>query len=114
MDTAFSELKISCVTSGDGIFSRVKGKKAVKAAKKQEIAESAEKTPNEHKLSRDEAVLDGAALHVYKKIPIGEEVSIDDLPDSEVDMKSVMRALLKLEMGCFITMLPGERVKRNT
>ena len=111
MESSFEELKISCVTAGDGIFTRVKNKlKPNKNTK--EIENSEERRHDHEKLSRDEAKLDGVTLHVYRKIPENSEISIDELPDGEADMKAVMRALLKLEMGCFITMLPGEKVKR--
>ena len=110
MERVFEELKISCVTASDGIFARVRSKFERKPKSPATPAEAPAKS--EKRLSADEATLDGASLHVYRKIPIDEEISIDELPDDEVDMKAVMRALLKLEMGCFIVMMPGERVKR--
>ena len=111
IESTLEELKISCVTAGDGIFTRVKNKlKPNKNTNEIEMSEGEKR--ESRKLSLDEAKLDGVALHVYRKIPENSEISIDELPDEEADMKAVMRALLKLEMGCFITMLPGEKVKR--
>ena len=112
MENVFSELKVSCVTASDSIFTRVKNKLERRSNKKAEEQKAAEPEENRAKLSPNEATLDSVAIHVYRKIPTDAEISIDELPDEQADMKAVMRALLKLEMGCFITMLPGEKVKR--
>ena len=58
-------------------------------------------------------VFDGELLKIYKKIPLNEECTIESLTDSEMNLRAVMKLLLKLEMGKFITLLPGDRVKRN-
>ena len=56
---------------------------------------------------------DKNAVKIYKKIPLGEECQIESLIDDELSLRDVMKGLLKLEIGRFVTMLPGERVKRN-
>ena len=52
-------------------------------------------------------------LKIYKRIPPTGDCTIESLADESYSMREVMRAILKLEMGRFITVLPGERVKRN-
>lgn len=56
---------------------------------------------------------DKVALAVYKKIPANESCSIESLIDSDMSMRVVMQALLKLEMGRFVEICPGEVVKRK-
>lgn len=56
---------------------------------------------------------DKLALAVYKKIPANDSCSIESLIDSEMSMRVVMQALLKLEMGRFVEICPGEVVKRK-
>ena len=46
-------------------------------------------------------------------IPTEGEILIEDLANGEYGMQSIMKALLKLEMGRFVTLIPGEKVKRN-
>ena len=38
---------------------------------------------------------------------------IESLSDEEMNLRTVMKLLLKLEMGRFVVILPGERVRRN-
>lgn len=56
---------------------------------------------------------DAATLKIYKKIPMKDSCLIESLVDENFTLRDVMKALLKLEMGRFIKMLPGERVSRN-
>ncbi len=56
---------------------------------------------------------DARTLGLYKRIPSNESCSIESLVDGEYSLRDVMKCLLKLEMGKFIKMLPGERVERN-
>ena len=56
---------------------------------------------------------DKDALAVYKKIPSSGDCAIESLVDENTDLRKVMRSLLKLEMGSFVEMLPGERVMRK-
>ena len=59
------------------------------------------------------AGFDSEALKIYKRIPQTGECSIESLVDSELSLRKVMKGLLALEMGRFIVMLPGEKVKRS-
>ncbi len=63
--------------------------------------------------SEPPASFDKTALAVYKKIPLRESCSIESLIDAEMSMRVVMQALLKLEMGHFVEICPGEVVKRK-
>ncbi len=56
---------------------------------------------------------DKKAIYIYKKIPCEGECTVDSLLDGENSLRDIMSALLKLEMGGFVTTLPGDRVKRN-
>lgn len=56
---------------------------------------------------------DKLSLRVYKKIPAKGRCSLESLVDDEMDLRTVMKCLLKLEMGGFIVMLPGEEVSRK-
>ncbi len=57
---------------------------------------------------------DRRALKIYKKIPLSESCSIESLVDGEMNLREVMKSLLKLEMGGFVRLLPGEMVSRKT
>ncbi len=56
---------------------------------------------------------DKSALSVYKKIPMTSSCSIESLVSDSMGLREVMKCLLKLEVGGFITMLPGEMVARK-
>ena len=56
---------------------------------------------------------DPEAIRFYKRIPPDRECSIEELVDDETDYRKVMKLLLKLEMGRFVVMRPGDKVKRN-
>ncbi len=56
---------------------------------------------------------DKMSLELYKKIPTSGECLIETLVDENMNMRAVMKCLLKLEMGSFIVMCPGERVRRK-
>jgi hypothetical protein len=43
-----------------------------------------------------------------------QELLIEDLVDEKYNLRDVMKQLLKLEMGGFVVMLPGEKVARKT
>lgn len=110
----FDELrryKVSCVAQSDGIFNPFSGKrknterKAVEAAP-QEEAPVMQVDPPES--------FDKYALEIYKRIPQGKEIEIDSILKDNEDIRDVMKALLKLSMGSFVDMLPGECVRRKT
>ncbi len=112
MPEVLSMLKIACVTQDDPIFktsrsrTKVKEKPEVKSEELPEQTEQPVQTP-------DFSGFGAKALKIYKKIPLGSECTIESLADSELSMRDVMKGILKLEMGRFITVLPGEKVRRN-
>lgn len=116
MNDVFRELEIACVTPSDDIFSTFPSKKKEKKANViQKEEKKAEIEPDTVPDVPIESMnFDKNTLNVYKKIPVGSACSLDSLADAETPMHVVMKALFKLEMGKFITMLPGEMVKRNT
>ena len=52
-------------------------------------------------------------LRVYKLIPIEGDCVVESLVCDGFDLMKVMMILLKLEVLGFVSMLPGDRVKRN-
>lgn len=118
MNEMFKKLEISCVCASDGIFSAFAGKKKTKrkerkSALSDEVVTDNSEAYSEKKIFPEDMGFDKQVLRIYKKIPIDGECTVDSLVDNEDNMPSVMKALLKLEMGCAVTMLPGEKVKRN-
>ena len=69
---------------------------------------------SEENLLPEMPVFDAELLKLYKKIPPSGECTVESLTDDATDLRAVMKLLLKLEMGRFVIMLPGDRVKRNT
>ncbi len=72
-----------------------------------------EKKASDTERCQDPVGFDEKTLRIYKKIPTGESCQVESLVDSEDSLRDVMKCLLKLEMGKFVKMLPGERVARN-
>ena len=113
MHEVLSMLKIACVTKDDPIFRTPRvNKKSTQTQATQETPATAVDTAQVAQ-TQDFSGFDARALKIYKKIPLGQECTIESLADSELTMRDVMKALLKLEMGKFITVLPGEKVRRN-
>ncbi len=113
MSEVLSMLKIACVTQDDPVFKTPRTRTSAKQAPApQESAPVAEQSASPAQ-APDFSGFDAKALKIYKKIPLGGECTIESLADSEMNMRDVMKGLLKLEMGKFITVLPGEKVRRN-
>lgn len=115
MNDVFRELEICCVTPSDDIFSPFPSKKKEKKQQNEadtKIEVKVEDTPKPE-IPIENMNFDKNTLNVYKKIPTSGACSLDSLADAETPMHVVMKALFKLEMGKFVTMLPGETVKRN-
>lgn len=112
MMSVLSSLSVVAICPNDDVFipPRSKGR-SVNAVNKDEKTSSAS-------ASRENAEppesFDKSALEIYKKIPIESDISIESLVDEKNNLRSVMKLLLKLEMGGFILMLPGEKVARKT
>lgn len=114
MNDVLSELEIACVAPGDNIFSTYPTKK--KNKKESKVNSEVEADSNEAvtpEISLENLNFDKDTLNIYKRIPAGSECSVESLADDEYGLPKVMKALLKLEMGHFIIMLPGEKVKRK-
>ena len=56
---------------------------------------------------------DADTIKIYKSIPFDEECDIESLVTDKLPLREVMKSLLKLEMGQFVLMLPGEKVRRK-
>ena len=116
MHAVFAALEVSCVSQGDKIFSSYRSKKERSSKKKAEAKvseEASESEKPENKPDAENAGFDKDTLRIYRKIPVSGDCTVDSLADGTDRMPNVMKALLKLEMGRFVVMLPGERVKRN-
>ena len=106
---------VSAVTQNDSVFRRTnknvkKKKDNVQNDEHQEIKDI-ESVSNEPTKSLESFY--GEMLKIYKRIPQNEECTIESLVDSDLPLRNVMKALLKLEMGRFVVMLPNEKVKRK-
>jgi DNA processing protein len=110
MFSVLSEYEVAAVSPSDSIFKHSVRKKNIKEeTNKKEEPSAMQAKSREAEISS----FDKKTLALYKKIPLGEEISIESLVDSDTSLRDVMRLLLKLEMSRFVTMLPGEKVKRN-
>jgi DNA processing protein len=110
MDT-LTKYSVAATSPSDDIFPSPvqRKKKEVKAPEKKEA--------NPIKIENDSTVkteFDARTFNIYTKIPTSGDCSIESLVDGEYTLRDVMKCLLKLEMGHFITMLPGERVSRKS
>ena len=103
------DLKVSALTPNDDVLKvpRPKKTKTAEPVKNNEVKQ-------EENLLPEMPVFDADLLKLYKKIPTTGDCTVESLADAETNLRTVMKLLLKLEMGRFIVMLPGERVKRNT
>ena len=114
MHDVLRRYEIACVTPSDDIFIPARSKPKVDVPQKQSNDESNPQPIESHTVTEIQPeAFDKEALKLYKKIPSDTECLIEELVDGEMDLKKVMRLLLKLEMGRFIKMMPGDRVRRN-
>ena len=119
MNDVFRELGIACVAQSDDIFSTFPSKKKKNSDQQTEAAhENTESASRDSDESAPETEIsdfgfDKDTLNVYRSIPQGEECAIESLITDEYSLPKIMKALLKLEMGHFVVMLPGEKVKRK-
>lgn len=110
-------LKVSALTSTDDVFIQPKVKKSTAKRREADVTPPLIENTNgteEVNLLPEMPIFDAELLKLYQKIPIDRECTVESLTDESVNLRAVMRLLLKLEMGRFVTMLPGDRVKRNT
>ena len=114
INEVLKQLEISCVAPSDDVFiTPIKKKKS----KTKEIPAFVSKSENSRTDNNDNngvvSTLDSSCAGLYKKIPPNSDCSIDELVDGEHNLREVMQGILKLEILGVITMLPGDRVKRN-
>ncbi len=110
MMATLSEYGVVALCPSDEIFEAPKIRKP-KAPKEEKSSEEISKEPVE--AITPPQSFDKAALMLYKRIPAQGSCSLDSLVSEEMDLRQVMKCLLKLEMGGFIVMLPGEAVSRK-
>lgn len=124
LEDELRKYSVSAVAPEDDIFSskpikrirerrsKIKSSKAEKPTEKEYFEPQLQSVPvNEEEITP--VGFDAATLKIYKKIPAKDSCLIESLVDGDFTLRDVMKALLKLEMGRFIKMLPGERVSRN-
>ena len=110
INESLSSVSVSAVTQDDGIFSRFKKRRTENTQKREAVPEEKSNESLSDKLSG----FDKDTVKLYSKIPLEGDCSVESLVDSELPIRTVMRGLLKLEMGRFVEMLPGERVRRKS
>ena len=109
MGLVLSEYKVVATAPSDNIFEHRSTRPKTEKAKSVP-AEVAVASPESPSVMPD---FDKETLALYKRIPFEGEIHIESLVDGDRDLRSIMKTLSKLEMGHFIVMLPGDRVKRN-
>lgn len=118
MMQVLTDLKVSALTPSDDVYNPprpVKNSTKNKEVSKKEEVEALPKASEEISASELPPMpeFSGDLLKLYKKIPTVGDCSVESLADDECNLRTVMKLLLKLEMGKFVIMLPGDRVKRN-
>lgn len=135
MVEVLSSLSVMCVAVDDDIFTPLKKKgtrrKSVKNSttgesipkgieETQGIRESQSNRGDRPKKQRPKQQdlpkspdLSSDMLHIYKMIPSEGDCMVESLICEGFDLMKVMMILLKLEVFGFVSMLPGDRVKRN-
>ena len=112
---ALRTYRVSALTQSDDVFLPPKSRKIWNKRGKIKAVEYSAEIPADsaQEFREPPADFNKRALEIYKRIPLTEDCTIESLIDSEYPLREVMKALLKLEMGSFIVLLPGERVKRK-
>ncbi len=114
--SVLSEYKVVAICPDDDVFtpSFKKALKVASSAPRIKQREEIEETSSvETKHSEPPDGFDANALRVYKLIPRDGDADIESLTSDEMNLRTVMSALLKLEMGGFVKMLPSGRVARK-
>ncbi len=113
MMLTLSTLKISCVAVNDAIFRPTRSGTVRQQTNQQQNPKPTQQEDAPQSSPQAFDSIDATAIRIYKNIPVGEECSIESLVRDDLPMREVMKGLLKLELGKFILVLPGERVRRN-
>ena len=116
MHAVLSELQVSCVAVDDSIFKVGKRKPQKEKENLHKTAESRSSAAQKDCAEIDKRILSTlgkSTFELYKKIPVDSDVSVEELIDELHSLREVMKGILALEIGGFVTMLPGDRVKRK-
>ena len=121
MMATLTELSVVCLCPDDPVLRRPPVKRGEK--KQEEPTEapvhrapavSEPPTAEQTTVAEPPVGFDAEALKLYKRIPFTGDIAIESLVEEGETVREVMRRLLKLEMGRFVVMLPGDRVARKT
>ncbi len=110
MMATLTEYGVVAVCPGDDIFVTPRPKKQ---GTKSPMAEPIKVEESKAEPVTPPMSFDKKALAVYKRIPTVGDCSLESLVDENTNLREVMKCLLKLEMGGFVVMLPGEKVSRK-
>jgi DNA processing protein len=115
IESTLRELEVAALTPNDKVFShKIKGEKVTPLVLKNEEIPVAQNIVREKETIVESAFnFDKETLNLYKRIPTDKDCSIESLVFEGETLRQIMRLLLKLEMGRFVEILPGERVRRN-
>ena len=114
-----TKYKVNCVTHSDSVFAHNGSSKRKEVSvvptqtDKTDTSVATSTVETDKTSSIAEAGFDKNTMEIYLKIPKGSEVPYSDLTDEKHSMKDVVRALFRLNLGNFVVLLPGERVKRS-
>lgn len=109
MMASLTEYGVAAVCPSDDIFTASMPKRRQRT--KPDVEEKVEEVKTEP--ITPPIGFDKRALSVYKRIPASGSCSLESLVSEEMNLREVMKCLLKLEMGGFVVMLPGEAVSRK-
>lgn len=115
--SSLSKYSVVAIASGDDVFTPPRSYKNKRAESTDEFISTARKNKPKSSEVVDDSVVESKfnnkTFNIYKRIPTVDECSVESLVDSETPLRDVMSALLNLEMGGFVTVLPGDRVSRK-
>ena len=114
MMATLAQYGVVAVCPSDDIFQSARADRfrSVKADNERESQREVLSPRSEEAISPPDS-FDKRALKIYKRIPTTGSCSLESLVDDETSLREVMKYLLKLEMGGFVVMLPGECVSRK-
>ncbi len=110
IDEVLSAYAVSALTADDAVFKAKRSKAKSEAPTVKETVKS-DVAPEINE--KEIAGISRDALALYKRIPLDGGCAIEALVCDEFPLRRVMQLLLKLEIGQFVKLLPGERVRRN-
>ena len=116
MQAVLAELEVSCVAVDDGIF-KIGRRKTKKETGLADITPenniSSAKNDGQEIDKKILSTLGKSTFDLYKKIPVDSDISVEELVDGVHSLREVMQGILALEIASFVTMLPGDRVRRK-